>query len=189
MLLLYVIGFVAGMIAGISPCILPVLPVVLVAGATVPTTTDAESTDASDETRTARRDAGTPAGTRGSGDSLRVAVRTTRSTRRARPAPSGRPRSYRAYAVVAGLVVSFSIVTLVGSSLLSAIGLPQDFLRDAGLVVLGRRGRRAHRPAPRPSPRAALRPRGAAPAQRATPGGSSSGSGWARSSSPVPGRC
>jgi cytochrome c biogenesis protein CcdA/thiol-disulfide isomerase/thioredoxin len=48
-----------------------------------------------------------------------------------------RSRSYRAYAVVGGLVVSFSIVTLVGSSLLSALGLPQDFLTDAGLVVLG----------------------------------------------------
>ncbi len=149
MLLLYVIGFVAGMIAGISPCILPVLPVVLVAGATVPTTTD---TDTDSDTSTST-DTGTdtapdtgdtpdsapkrqPAGTRGSGDSLRVAVRTSRSASVVTRSPS-RPRSYRAYAVVGGLVVSFSIVTLVGSALLSAIGLPQDFLRDAGLVVLG----------------------------------------------------
>ncbi len=111
-LLLYVIGFVAGMIAGISPCILPVLPVVLVAGATVPTpddTTEDGVEDSPDATATRTRP---PVGTRGS-------------------------RSYRAYAVVGGLVVSFSIVTLVGSSLLSAIGLPQDFLTDAGLVVLG----------------------------------------------------
>ncbi len=139
MLLLYVIGFVAGMIAGISPCILPVLPVVLVAGATVPTA-DTETRDPTDETpdpspvRTR-----TPAGTRGSGDSLRVAVRSAKDSvttaRRARSRPPS--RSYRAYAVVAGLVVSFSVVTLVGSSLLSAIGLPQDFLTDAGLVVLG----------------------------------------------------
>jgi len=132
-LLLYVIGFVAGMIAGISPCILPVLPVVLVAGATVPTTSDPTSDpDEPPRTPAARR----PAGTRGSGDGLRVAVRTSRSTTLRSRAPS-RARSYRAYAVVAGLVLSFSIVTLVGSSLLSAIGLPQDFLRDAGLVVLG----------------------------------------------------
>ncbi len=55
----------------------------------------------------------------------------------ARPLTPTRSRSYRAYAVVGGLVVSFSIVTLVGSSLLSALGLPQDFLTDAGLVVLG----------------------------------------------------
>jgi cytochrome c biogenesis protein CcdA/thiol-disulfide isomerase/thioredoxin len=135
-LLLYVIGFVAGMIAGISPCILPVLPVVLVAGATVPTPDDRteDGVEASpDATATRFRP---PAGTRGSGDTLRVAARPSRSTPARSRAPA-RSRSYRAYAVVGGLVVSFSIVTLVGSSLLSAIGLPQDFLTDAGLVVLG----------------------------------------------------
>ena len=42
----------------------------------------------------------------------------------------------RPYAVVGGLVVSFSIFTLIGSSLLSLLGLPQDILRDVGLVVL-----------------------------------------------------
>jgi cytochrome c biogenesis protein CcdA/thiol-disulfide isomerase/thioredoxin len=54
------------------------------------------------------------------------------------PAPDKeRRRSRRAYAVVAGLVISFSVVVLVGSELLSALHLPQDLLRDAGLVVLG----------------------------------------------------
>jgi cytochrome c biogenesis protein CcdA/thiol-disulfide isomerase/thioredoxin len=126
------------MIAGISPCILPVLPVVLVAGATVPTI-DTETSDAPDETpEPARVRARAPAGTRGSGDSLRVAVRGAKPTATRAQVQSPSPsRSYRAYAVVAGLVVSFSIVTLVGSSLLSALGLPQDFLRDAGLVILG----------------------------------------------------
>lgn len=42
----------------------------------------------------------------------------------------------RPYAVVGGLVVSFSIFTLIGSSLLSLLGLPQDLLRDIGLAVL-----------------------------------------------------
>jgi cytochrome c biogenesis protein CcdA/thiol-disulfide isomerase/thioredoxin len=46
-------------------------------------------------------------------------------------------RRRRALAVVVGLVLSFSAVTLGGSALLSLLGLPQDFLRDAGLVVLG----------------------------------------------------
>jgi len=46
-------------------------------------------------------------------------------------------RSLRPYAVIVGLIVSFSVFTLVGSELLSALGLPQDFLRDAGLVVIG----------------------------------------------------
>jgi cytochrome c biogenesis protein CcdA/thiol-disulfide isomerase/thioredoxin len=133
-LLLYGIGFVAGIIAGISPCILPVLPVVLVAGATVPSEDETPTpTPAEGEEPVRSRQ---PAGTIGSGDNLRVAVRRSRATARP-PTARSRTRSYRAYAVVAGLVVSFSIVTLVGSSLLSALGLPQDFLRDAGLVVLG----------------------------------------------------
>jgi cytochrome c biogenesis protein CcdA/thiol-disulfide isomerase/thioredoxin len=106
-LLLYVIGFVAGLVAGISPCILPVLPVVLVAGATAPTTAD--------DTDDAQSSAADGSGAAG----------------------NGRATSYRAYAVVAGLVISFSIFTLAGSSLLSALGLPQDFLRDGGLVILG----------------------------------------------------
>jgi len=42
----------------------------------------------------------------------------------------------RPYLVIAGLVLSFATFTLLGSLLLSALGLPQDFLRWAGLVVL-----------------------------------------------------
>src|SRR4051794_22296778 len=42
----------------------------------------------------------------------------------------------RPYAVIAGLVLSFSVATLFGSVVLSALGLPQDFLRDAGIAVL-----------------------------------------------------
>ena len=46
-------------------------------------------------------------------------------------------RRWRSLAVVAGLVASFSVLTLAGSALLSALGLPQDLLRDLGLAVLG----------------------------------------------------
>ena len=42
----------------------------------------------------------------------------------------------RPYAVLAGLVVSFSLATLVGGALLSALHLPQDFLRDFGIAML-----------------------------------------------------
>lgn len=42
----------------------------------------------------------------------------------------------RPYLVIAGLVVSFTLVTLFGSLLLSVLGLPQDVLRWAGLAVL-----------------------------------------------------
>jgi cytochrome c biogenesis protein CcdA/thiol-disulfide isomerase/thioredoxin len=42
----------------------------------------------------------------------------------------------RPYLVIAGLVLSFSVFTLVGSVLLSLLHLPQDFVRWAGIVVL-----------------------------------------------------
>jgi cytochrome c biogenesis protein CcdA/thiol-disulfide isomerase/thioredoxin len=42
----------------------------------------------------------------------------------------------RPVSVVAGLVVSFSLLILVGSEIISALGLPQQFLRDAGVTLL-----------------------------------------------------
>ena len=43
---------------------------------------------------------------------------------------------WRPYLVIAGLVTSFSIFTLIGSLLLSLLHLPQDFIRWAGLAAL-----------------------------------------------------
>ncbi len=42
----------------------------------------------------------------------------------------------RPMAVIAGLVLSFSLVVLAGSEILSLLHLPQDSLRDAGIVLL-----------------------------------------------------
>jgi hypothetical protein len=42
-----------------------------------------------------------------------------------RPAPSGR----RPYLVVAGLALSFSLVTLLGTLVLAALPVPQDAIR------------------------------------------------------------
>jgi cytochrome c biogenesis protein CcdA/thiol-disulfide isomerase/thioredoxin len=42
----------------------------------------------------------------------------------------------RPYRVIAGLVLSFSLVTLAGTALLSLLHLPQDAIRWAGLVAL-----------------------------------------------------
>jgi cytochrome c biogenesis protein CcdA/thiol-disulfide isomerase/thioredoxin len=42
----------------------------------------------------------------------------------------------RSLAVVGGLILSFSIIVLVGSELLSLLHLPQDALRDAGIALL-----------------------------------------------------
>ena len=42
----------------------------------------------------------------------------------------------RSLAVIGGLVLSFSIIVLAGSEILSLLHLPQDALRDAGIVLL-----------------------------------------------------
>ena len=43
---------------------------------------------------------------------------------------------FRPVAIVAGIVVSFTVFTLAGAALLSALGLPQDLLRDLAIVAL-----------------------------------------------------
>jgi cytochrome c biogenesis protein CcdA/thiol-disulfide isomerase/thioredoxin len=42
----------------------------------------------------------------------------------------------RPYAIIAGLVVSFTVFTLSATALLSALGLPQDTLRDVAIALL-----------------------------------------------------
>ena len=43
---------------------------------------------------------------------------------------------FRPYAIVAGLVLSFTTFTLAGAALLSALGLPEDLLRDIAIAAL-----------------------------------------------------
>ena len=43
---------------------------------------------------------------------------------------------FRPYAIVAGLVLSFTTFTLAGAALLSALGLPEDLLRDVAIAAL-----------------------------------------------------
>jgi cytochrome c biogenesis protein CcdA/thiol-disulfide isomerase/thioredoxin len=66
-----------------------------------------------------------PATEAGSGGTL-TAVKTRRSL----------SETLRPYRVIAGLVLSFSTVTLVGSALLSLLRLPQDTIRWVALVAL-----------------------------------------------------
>ena len=47
-----------------------------------------------------------------------------------------RARRRRSATVVAGLILSFSLITAVGSAVLSTLGLPQDLLRDLGIALL-----------------------------------------------------
>src|ERR671923_1192038 len=42
----------------------------------------------------------------------------------------------RPYAIVAGLVASFTVFTLAATALLSALGLPDDLLRNIAIGVL-----------------------------------------------------
>ena len=42
----------------------------------------------------------------------------------------------RPYAIIAGLVLSFTVFTLSASALLSALGLPQDTLRNVAIALL-----------------------------------------------------
>ena len=52
------------------------------------------------------------------------------------PARMPKARLARSLAVIGGLVVSFSIIVLAGSEILSLLHLPQDALRDAGIALL-----------------------------------------------------
>jgi cytochrome c biogenesis protein CcdA/thiol-disulfide isomerase/thioredoxin len=47
-----------------------------------------------------------------------------------------RARRRRAVVVVLGLVVSFALITALGSAVLSSLDLPQDLLRDLGIALL-----------------------------------------------------
>ena len=49
---------------------------------------------------------------------------------------AGRSERLRPLKIIGGVIVAFSIIALAGSSLLSALGLPDSFLRWTGLVVL-----------------------------------------------------
>lgn len=166
LLTLALIGLVGGLVTGISPCILPVLPVVLVAGATGATGAAGPPAGASPRRRrpgvAADAAAGpgasealpgfgvlpipdflrdgppgaTPGATAGAGGPGGAPTATIDRPPGDEPASTRARRSARPYLVVAGLVTSFTLVTLLGSVVLSVLGLPQDLLRWSGILVL-----------------------------------------------------
>ena len=168
MLTVALIGLVGGVITGISPCVLPVLPVVFLSGGA--------QAARSEPVRRQRVTAG----------GVALAERE--------PPPAG---NRRPYLVVAGLALSFSLVTLLGTLVLAALPVPQDAIRWAGLVLLvllgigmiappvercwsGRsRGSRAGPPAP-----TAARSCSASPSARCT--SRAPARCWRRSRSPAP---
>jgi cytochrome c biogenesis protein CcdA len=104
--------------------------------------------------------------------------------------PKTTPRASlaRSLSVIGGLVLSFSIIVLAGSEILSLLHLPQDALRDAGIVLLAVVGLGYLIP---PLERCSnARSPGSALAARAEgPGDSYSAWRSASCTSPVPGRC
>lgn len=106
MLTVALIGFFGGLLTGVSPCILPVLPVVFFAG----------TQNSIDDI------AAQPV----SGEGVAVAIEPRRTRR----------TTMRPYLVVGGLVLSFSLVTLTGSAVLTLLHLPQDAIRWIALVAL-----------------------------------------------------
>ncbi len=120
---LIVIGVVAGFLAGVSPCIIPVLPVVLVAGGTAPAGTAPAGT--------------APAGTAPAGTAPVDSTPVGTAPAGVVAPPVAARRWRRPVAVVVGLVLSFSLLVLAGSELLSLLHLPQDTLQDVGIAMLG----------------------------------------------------
>jgi cytochrome c biogenesis protein CcdA/thiol-disulfide isomerase/thioredoxin len=165
MIELVIVGIVAGFLAGISPCILPVLPVVLVAGAARPGLAGAAKTEPArpGRAKAGAAAAALPAAARspataGSGPE-KPAPPVTAGSGPEKPEPGAiappadlapadlapadlarpdlaRADLARALATVLGLVLSFSLLVLAGSEVLSLLHLPQDSLRDAGIALL-----------------------------------------------------
>ncbi|MBB2924541.1 cytochrome c biogenesis protein DipZ [Cellulomonas cellasea] len=157
LLTLALIGLVGGLITGISPCILPVLPVIFFSGG-VQSARGGGGGAGPAVVRTPAL-AGIQVGamaqpTFGTGAGAAVAGRVAGASAAADlagddgvgttgdGAAGARPRrgltseAWRPYLVIAGLVTSFTLFTLLGSFVLALLDLPQDLLRWAGIVVL-----------------------------------------------------
>jgi cytochrome c biogenesis protein CcdA/thiol-disulfide isomerase/thioredoxin len=144
---LILVGAVAGFLAAISPCILPVLPVVLVAGATEAPAAPAATTRRAPAAGRPVPSRVVPAGSVPAGPTPPDARPPGASRAGASWAGASRPGAARdgtmprhglgrPLAVVGGLVISFSLLILAGSEIISLLHLPQDSLRDAGIVLL-----------------------------------------------------
>jgi cytochrome c biogenesis protein CcdA/thiol-disulfide isomerase/thioredoxin len=129
MITLILIGLVGGLITGISPCILPVLPVIFVSGGAQGARITQRPAATSARSPIPKQASGPGVADQGSITSFDVMVAE-------RPPTEPRPDGRRPYLVVAGLTLSFSVFTLIGTLVLSALPLPQDIIRWVGLLVL-----------------------------------------------------
>lgn len=136
LLTLALIGLVGGLITGISPCILPVLPVVFFAGGVQgararPSATTKTTKGAAGSVGAMAQPSFLSSGTTWTPGGVATLEPPAEVTATRDKASARRP-----YLVIAGLVTSFTLVTLVGTLLLNLLGLPQDLLRWAGIAVL-----------------------------------------------------
>ncbi len=131
MLTLLLIGLLAGAVTAVSPCVLPVLPVVffgaggvaaggVAAGGVAPGGVAAGGVAAGGVAAGGVAPSGVIPGQDGVGTAVPVAAR---------------PRS-APLLIVTGLVGSFAVLTLAGSTVVTALHLPADVVRWAGLLVL-----------------------------------------------------
>jgi cytochrome c biogenesis protein CcdA/thiol-disulfide isomerase/thioredoxin len=144
-IVLLLVGFLGGLVTGISPCILPVLPVIFASGAASGLDDGPDGSDRSvtvSETVpveavgvTVEAPSGSVGG-RGAG-LAGTPPRSPSPNREAQLRLDAARRRRRPLAVVSGLVLSFSVFTLLGSWLLGTLGLPDDLLRWIGIVLLG----------------------------------------------------
>ncbi|MFE6780387.1 cytochrome c biogenesis protein DipZ [Streptomyces sp. NPDC057702] len=146
MLTLILIGLLGGLITAVSPCILPVLPVVFLAGG--PGGGGDQQAPPGGAGRPAARERSAVASGR-AGGAVATATEAATGTEAGGAPEAGadtgpepgavaarRAGRRRPYVVVAGLVVSFSFFALLGVTLISALGLPDDILRYVGLTLL-----------------------------------------------------
>lgn len=123
------IGFIGGLITAISPCILPVLPVIFFAGGD-PSQRQEGAVSSSEGKKPF-------AGVRLTGVNLvgsdAQPISALKVSSGAGQATSSR---WRPYLVVAGLVLSFTLFTLLGATILSWLHLPQDFMFWLSVVLL-----------------------------------------------------
>ena len=148
MIVLLLVGFLGGLVTGISPCILPVLPVIFASGAASGIDERATAAEGDREVQiaapvervpvtagggVASSGPGAPPG----GAPVESVAEVAGPVADARARLVANRRRRRPFAVVGGLVLSFSLATLLGTWLLSALGLPYGLLRWIGIVALG----------------------------------------------------
>jgi cytochrome c biogenesis protein CcdA/thiol-disulfide isomerase/thioredoxin len=137
---LILIGLVGGLITGISPCVLPVLPVIFLTGGAQAARVQAPPAAAQQhDAERVPATVGAPAEAEQAGGAGATAGDVPAAAGPAgSPAPPAamRAEGRRPYLVVAGLALSFSFFTLLGTLILSALPLPKDIIENAGLVVL-----------------------------------------------------